>query len=154
MDSSCTLFPFLSFILCINTPSISRGLKSPTRLTVMAVFAECLPIFLVPEQILVASVGDDVIHYRRRGESAFLPALNAQRMSAQVFKPRFTPLPIIATVGSTAAQPICAPTHVLFAIYLALFAELHTSGEAAGPSRFHRHTSHLDSISIRSMLGH
>ena len=51
----------------------------------MAVFAECLPVFLVPEQILVAPVGDDVIHHRRRGESAFLPALNAQRMSAQVF---------------------------------------------------------------------
>jgi hypothetical protein len=120
----------------------------------MAVFAECLPIFLVPEQILVAPVGDDVIHHRRRGESAFLPALNAQRMSAQVFKPRFTPLSIIATIGSAAAQPICAPAHVLFAIDLALFAELHTAGVSAGAPWFHRHTTHLDSISIRRTPEH
>ena len=41
----------------------------------MAVLAQGLPVFFVPEQLLVPTMRDNVIHDRRRGDDACLQAL-------------------------------------------------------------------------------
>ena len=50
-------------------------LKPGASLSIMAVLAKRLPVFFIPEQLLVPSVRDDVIHNRRWGEDARLQAL-------------------------------------------------------------------------------
>ena len=44
----------------------------------MALFAESLPVALIPEQFLVTTVRDDVIHHRGFHELPFLAALGTQ----------------------------------------------------------------------------
>jgi len=46
----------------------------------MALVTECLPIFFVPEQSFVPSVGNDVVHVRGWLHDAFLQARDAERM--------------------------------------------------------------------------
>ena len=48
---------------------------------VMAVLAQRLPIAFIPEQLLIPSMRDDVIHNRCRCNDACLQALSAQRIS-------------------------------------------------------------------------
>lgn len=48
-------------------------------LAVVARLTESLPVGFVPEQFLVATMGDDVVDYRCRGQSSLLAAANAER---------------------------------------------------------------------------
>ncbi len=53
------------------------------RLAVMAGLTESLPVGFVPEQFLVATMGDDVVDYRCRGQPSLLAAANAERVVQQ-----------------------------------------------------------------------
>lgn len=83
-------------------------LQSTPGLLVMAFFAECLPILPIPEQILIATMRNDVINHRRRGQSLFLLALDTQRMLPQAGSPRLALLPIVALGSSLTAQTFAA----------------------------------------------
>lgn len=48
----------------------------------MADFAEWLPVALIPEQLHIAAMGNDMVNHRGSRQSVFLHALHAQRMSA------------------------------------------------------------------------
>ena len=61
----------------------------------MAFLAQCLPVALIPEQLLIAPVRDDVIHYRRGHQPAFCLTGYAQWMLAEVCRPGFTSLGVI-----------------------------------------------------------
>lgn len=52
-------------------------------LAVMAGLAKSLPVGFVPEKIPVATMGDDVVDYRCRGQPALLAAANAERVVQQ-----------------------------------------------------------------------
>ena len=52
-------------------------------LAVMAGLTESLPVGFVPEQFLVATMGDDVVDYRCRGQPSLLAAANAERGAAR-----------------------------------------------------------------------
>lgn len=49
----------------------------------MAGLIESLPVGFVPEQFLVATMGDDVVDYRCRGQPSLLAAANAERVVQQ-----------------------------------------------------------------------
>ena len=53
--------------------------------------AESLPVASVPEELLVSTVRNDVIHVRRLYVPAFLHALYAQRVHLKVLLPGFLP---------------------------------------------------------------
>ena len=53
-------------------------------LPVVTLFAESLPVTLVPEQFLVTTVRLDMIHYRCSDKPTVLHALHTQRMGFQI----------------------------------------------------------------------
>ena len=52
-------------------------------LAVMAGLTESLPVGFVPEQFLVATMGNDVVDYRCRGQPSLLAAANSERVVQQ-----------------------------------------------------------------------
>lgn len=48
---------------------------------VVMAFTKALPVALIPEQLLVTTVGDDVVHHRCFSEPSLPHALHAQRMA-------------------------------------------------------------------------
>ena len=105
----------------------------------MAALAERLPVRLIPEQALVASVRDDVIHHRCGHNLALCLTEGAQRMLLQEESASLTPSAVVPTGISTAAQPVTAPLHMILTEHLTLLAEARTSGIAAGSSWFLGH---------------
>ena len=126
--------------------SVNTGrvlLQSSAGFLVMAILAQRLPVLLIPEQILVTPVRNDVVHHRRSSQPAFLLALDAQWMPSKIRRPHLAPLAVIPAIGGPTAQAIRAPFDVLRTIHLTLFAETHTSRITAGPSRLHWHMDYL-----------
>ena len=97
----------------------------------MAALAQGLPVFFIPEQLLVPSMRDDVIHNRRRFYNANLQALSTQRITSQVPVAGNTPFTIIATLCSTSAHSVSAVLAVLWAIHTTV-AEIGAARIAAG----------------------
>ena len=97
----------------------------------MAALAQGLPVFFVPEQLLVAPMRDDVIYNRRRGDDACFQTRCAQRISPQVPVAGNTPFAIIAALCSTSAHPVGAVLAVLAAVHTAV-AEIGTARIATG----------------------
>ena len=65
---------------------------------VVALFAQRLPVALVPEQLPVAPVRYDVIYNLRLGKPAFALALLAKRIGFQVSLACFAPVMIITAL--------------------------------------------------------
>ena len=97
----------------------------------MAVLAQRLPIAFIPEQLLVPSVRDDVIHNRRWGEDARLQALGAEWISPQVSVSGAAPFAVISALCCTSTHPVSAVLTVHAAVYAAV-AEIRTARIAAG----------------------
>ena len=114
-------------------------LQSTPGLLVMAFFAECLPILLIPEQQKVTPVRNDVINHRRRGDLPIFQAALAQGISMQKQLACFTPPGIIAPCSCVAPQRIMRPFLAMCLTIGARFAQIRTAGIAAGASRFHWH---------------
>ena len=94
----------------------------------MASSTKALPVALIPEQSLVASVRDAMIHHRCRNDLALCLAESTQRVLFQEKSAGFTPAAVVPTGIRSAAQSVAAPFHMILAEHLALFAELRTSG--------------------------
>lgn len=75
----------------------------------MAVLAQRLPIAFVPEQLLVPTMRDDVIHNRRWFNDTHLQALGAQRISPQV--------PVAGNTPFTSYPRSAALPRILSALY-------------------------------------
>jgi hypothetical protein len=58
---------------------------------VMTRFTKRLPVALIPEQLLVSSVRNDMVHHRRLPVKIPLQAPNAKWMKLQETKPGFVP---------------------------------------------------------------
>ncbi len=69
-------------------------------LPIMTPFAQGLPVTPIPEELLVTTVRDDVIHVRCLHVLPFLHALHTQRVLIKVLLPGFPPSSTIATAGS------------------------------------------------------
>ena len=102
----------------------------------MAFLAEWLPVVLIPEQLLISPMREDMIHHRRGHDLALRLAKGAQRMLLQEKSASLTPAGIVPTGIRSAAQPVAAPFHMILTDHLTLLAEARTSGIAAGSSWF------------------
>ena len=89
-----------------------------------------LPVTLVPEQLRVAPMRNDVIHKRRLCVSSLPQALLTQRMDVQECFTGFTPS---AAVATAACRPRMLRVHslMLLAVHLARLHQLATSWMAA-----------------------
>ena len=74
----------------------------PPRLDTVVPVAQGLPVAPVPEELLITTVRNDVIHVRRLNVPSFLHALHAQRVCLKVLLP--SPLPS-STVTSAHSRP-------------------------------------------------
>lgn len=89
-------------------------------------FTQCLPVALIPEQLLVSSVWNDVIHNRRLHIPAALQALCTQRMSLQEQHPCLpSPAIIPALCGCFRVPRMQFP--VFFTVLLSRRHEIRTS---------------------------
>ena len=82
------------------------------RLMVMAALAQSLPVLFVPEQVRVAAMRLDMIHYTRRR----IAAICTNRMFLQKYFSVSLPTRIIATLSSTFTITIIA--HEFFLLVL------------------------------------
>ena len=96
--------------------------QSSSSLLIMTSLAERFPVCLIPEQPLIASMRDDMIHHRRGHNLALRLAEGAQRMLLQEKSAGITPAAVVPSCIRTAAQPVAAPLHMIFAEHLTLFA--------------------------------
>jgi len=72
----------------------------------MAVLAKGLPVFFIPEQFLITSVRDDVIHDRCRGQYTVFSAFRAKRIPLQKGSTGFTPTAVVSALYRTAAHTV------------------------------------------------
>lgn len=66
---------------------------------IMAAFTKRLPIAFIPEQLLVSSVRNDMIHNRCFGQLSCLFTFSTEWMSHQVMLPGFLPLASVPTLA-------------------------------------------------------
>ena len=72
----------------------------------MAVPAKGLPVLFVPEKLAVTTMGNDMVDDGRGRQHTIFQAFGAQRMPRQKYLPRLSPVRVIPSGGSTAAQTI------------------------------------------------
>jgi hypothetical protein len=77
-------------VLHLSPPAIRHG-----RLPGMARSAQHLPVQLIPEELLIAFMRNDVIHNLRRFQDSFTLTLDAERMPLQECFSRDAPFPAI-----------------------------------------------------------
>ena len=100
------------------------------RLFIVAAFAESLPVVLIPEQFLVTTVRNDVIHHRCPDVLALLGALHTKRMGFQIRLPGFLPPSVVSTLGSRSCC-LWVEGQVLLTIEPAGFDQLRAAGMTA-----------------------
>jgi len=72
----------------------------------MMAIAEWLPIFLIPEEFLIASMGNDVVDYNGCRRPVLLEAFNTQWMLPEISPARLVPSVSITAVIRTISQVI------------------------------------------------
>ena len=72
----------------------------------MAVLAKGLPVLFIPEKHMVAAMGNDMVDHGRGRQHTVFQTFGAQRMPGQKYLPRLSPVHVIPSGGSTAAQTI------------------------------------------------
>lgn len=106
----------------------------------MAPLAKRLPVVFVPEQLLISSVWNHMIHHGRGRELSLPHTLRAQRMPAQESLSRRAPAAVIAALGGIAPKPIRTEPGMSLAIHAAV-AQIRAPRVPAGPFRRSRHIS-------------
>ena len=100
----------------------------------MASLAQRLPVSLIPEQLLVSAMRNDVVDHRRRGDPPALEAFHAQRIPAQESLTRRAPfMTLAAAVGAFPG----IQTAVLLAVHLV--RQVRAAGITAGAFGFSGH---------------
>ena len=77
-------------------------LESLSSFIIMAALAQWLPVFLIPEQLRIASMRDNMIDYGCRFHPTFGEALNAERIAPKKLHPGLPPLTIVPARSSPA----------------------------------------------------
>ena len=98
----------------------------------MAAFAKLLPILFIPEKHMIAAMGNDMVNHGRRRQHTVLQAFGAQRMPGQKRLPRLSPVYVIPSGGSTAANGVMAPFFSMLLAVNPLLAEFGAAGITAG----------------------
>ena len=119
-------------------------LVATAGLSVVTGFAERVPVVFVPEQPLVPTMRDDVVNNGRWGELAFAQALRTQRMPLEVRTPGPSPLSVIPSRISTAANTVGAVLLVFPTVDIAV-TEVGASGKTAWAAWCSWHIGHLTS---------
>ena len=117
-----------------------------TRFQVMMSYTEWLPVALVPEQLLVATVRHDMVHHGCLGVTPLLYALHAQRMLPEVGFAYPLPFAGVATAGCGASRFWMERT-VLVTV---LFPTLHQLWAAGMPTRMLRFVRHPDHSPLKT----
>ena len=114
-----------------------------TRFDIMAVFAQRLPVVLVPEQLWVAAMRENVVNHGRGGQFTTFFALDAQRVKLKIPLPSCTPLGVIsARSGITPDIIVCVFRTMHFTVH-ADIAQIGAAGLATGAFRCAWHSLHL-----------
>ena len=121
---------------------VGRSAVLASCFDVVMVFTKALPVALIPEQLLVATVGDDVIHHRCFGVPSLPHALHTQWMALEVGFACLLPSAAIATLGCGTCH-LRVKRQVLYAVQLAGFHQLRASGLVAWNLGFPWHWCHL-----------
>lgn len=116
-----------------------------SRLSIMAVLTKRLPVFHVPEQLVIPPVRYDMIDHGRWGHSAFLHTFRAERMPLEEGFSCFPPSCVVAPGVRAAANVIRAPLDMIPAEDLSRFTEAGATGIPARPRRSSWHCNHLTS---------
>ena len=75
-----------------------RLLSLSTALAIVVRRTQRLPVALIPEELVVAAVRDDVVDQRCGNDPIFLQAFHAERMASQVGCPRSLPTRPVAAL--------------------------------------------------------
>ena len=121
---------------------VGRSAVLASCFDVVMVFTKALPVALIPEQLLVATVRYDVIHHRGLGIPSQLYALHAQRMALEIGFTRLLPSAAVASLGC-GARHLRVKRQVLCTVQPAGFHQLRATGLTARHFRSVRHSQHL-----------
>lgn len=102
----------------------------------MASLAKRLPVVLIPEQLLIAPMRDDVVDHGRRGNLPAPQTFRAQRMPAQVAVTGRAPFTAIAPAMGIFS---CIQAAMLFAVHPV--RQVRAAGMAAGALGFSGHNA-------------
>ena len=108
-------------------------------LQIVTMFAQSLPVVLIPEQILIAAVGDDVVHHHSGGKLSASQALLAQRISLKEQPSRLPPFCVITAGGSISSQRLRRPFLPMHFAVGACFAQVRAAGITTRTFGFVRH---------------
>jgi len=97
--------------------------------------AERLPIRLVPKQILIPAMRDNVIHICSRCHSPLVLAYNAERVIQQKSLSGLLPLVAVATLGARLSALVVLPLALVCEVFMALTEALASDQRTAGGSR-------------------
>lgn len=110
------------------------------RLPVVTFDTKCLPVALVPEEILITSVRDDMVNSHGFSQLALLHAVNTQRMEIKKDLLRLPPSAVISSPASTRSV-VCMKLAVFLTI--GTVGQRRTARMFAGFLWFHGHCSAL-----------
>ena len=105
----------------------------------MAGLAKNLPVGFVPEQFLVATMGNDVVNHGCCDKSTLGKTLHAQRVFAEVRLADALPLAAVATLGGR--WSVGMQWLVLLAVLT--LSQIRTAGVTAWAFTLPRHSRHL-----------
>ena len=111
-------------------------LQALACLPIMTRLAERTPVGLIPEQLLVTAVRDNVIDHGGRRQPICLQALRAERVFPKKKGARLSPAPVVAALRRRFAG-------VLLSVLLTIgrVAEVGAAGMTARALRFSRHAN-------------
>ena len=114
---------------------------------VMMMPAQALPVALIPEQLLVTTVRNNVMHNRCFGIASLLPAFRTQRVA---LKERFACLLPAAAIAALCGRPCYLRVErlVLFTKLCPRLNQFWTAGVSTRNSWSLRHSHHLRSQKI------
>ena len=70
------------------------------RLEIVVLFAQALPVALIPEQLLVSTMRNDVVNHSGLHIPSFLHALDAQGMRVEILLSCLLPCAVVASAAS------------------------------------------------------
>ena len=106
---------------------VQRSAILPGGFLIVVLFAQRLPVVLIPEQYLIATVRDDVIDNRCQVIHTFLCAFHTERMCSEEQLAGFLPCAVITA--------ICCRPHCLWVKGQVFIAVLRTVGYESGAAR-------------------
>jgi hypothetical protein len=128
--------------------AMTKSAIFPRRFCIMVALAQGLPVRLIPKQLAIAFVRDDMINHRSQNNFPSPLANHTQRMRQQKRHPRAPPCAVISTCCRTTPPPIMLTPPLLMLLFILqgmlftiprLSHQSSTTAMAAGHLRALRH---------------